>query len=288
MTIALSTFKKIKVDAASEQGSMTVMIVFLLPVMLLMIALIVDINQLIFTKIKLQNSVDACALSAAAVQAAGLNEIADLNSEMIREYKTLSRILKSGTWRDRGQAMKACEFFYNGGSGAIDYIRRYQDQSNTYYANEANNVARYVKEQNFPESRLVVKKTGPLTDLNEVVKTVRFTSYSMPSDPEKSPPVPTLRWRRPGTPRYADDRNGQYTLPAYRTLPVPGIFVLPERVAKTAPTYVDYELFLPADRFLLADRIFGGFPALKARAAAKPAGGHVYKGSPNYTAVLFK
>ncbi len=264
------------------------MIALLLPVMLLMVALIVDINQLIFTKIKLQNTVDACALSAAAVQAAGLNEIADLNSEMVREYNTLSRILESGTWRDRSQAMKACDFFYNGGSGVIDYIRRYQDQGNTYYASQADVVARYVKDQNFPESRLVVKKTGPLTNLNEIVKTVRFNYYTMPSDPEESPPVPTLRWKRPGTPRYADDRNGQYALPAYRMSSVPGVFVLPERVAKTAPTYVDYELFLPAGDYLLAGQIFGGFPALSAKAAAKPAGGHVYKGNPDYTAVLFK
>jgi hypothetical protein len=288
MTKTFLDFKENLYRPASQQGSITVMIAFLLPVMLLMVALIVDINQLIFTKIKLQNTVDACALSAAAVQAAGLNEIADLNNEMVKEYNTLSRILKSGTWRDRGQAMKACDFFYNGGSGVIDYIRRYQKQSNADYARQADTVARYVKDRNFPRSSLRVKKSGPLTTLNEVVKTQRFTYYTMPSDPEKSPPVPTLRWRKPGTPKFADYRDGQYSLPDYRTLPVPGIFVMPERVTKTSPTYVDYELSLPADNFLLADQIFGGFPPLKARAAAKPAGGHVNKGNPGYTAVLIK
>lgn len=280
--------KMVKWHPPSQQGSITVVIAFLLPVMLLMVALIVDINQLIFTKIKLQNTVDACALSAAAVQAAGLNEIADLNSEMVREYNTLSRILKSGTWRDHGQAMSACSFFYNGGSGVIDYIRRYQKQSNVDYATQADSVAEYVKKLNFPRSSLRAMKTGPLTTLNELPKTLRFTYYTMPSDPEKNPPVPTLYWRRPGTPKFADDRDGQYTLPDYRTLAVPGTFIMPERVTKTSPTYVDYELSLPADNFLLADQIFGSFPALKARAAAKPAGGHINKGNPGYTAVLFK
>lgn len=280
--------KNIHDCSSSQQGSVTVMIALLVPVMLLMVALIVDINQLIFTKIKLQNTVDACALSAAAVQAAGLNEIADLNNEMVREYNTLSGMLQSGTWWNRGQAMRACRFFSNGGSGVIDYIRRYQDQSNIDYAIQADQAARYVKEQNFPESRLIVKKSGPLTSLREIVKTMRFTYYSMPSDPEKSPPVSTLRWRRPGTPRYADDRDGLLNIPDYRTMPLPGRFTMPERVAKTSPTYVDYELFLPAGDFLLAGQIFGGFPALRARAAAKPGGGHVYKCSPNYTAVLFK
>ena len=55
----------------NQKGSIIVMIAFLLPVMLLMLAMIVNISQLVFTKIKLQNTVDACALVAADVDRRG-------------------------------------------------------------------------------------------------------------------------------------------------------------------------------------------------------------------------
>lgn len=285
MAINPPSLNKTNLFPPSQQGSMTVAVALLLPVMLLMVALIINIYQLVFTKIKLQNTVDACALSAAAVQAAGLNEIADLNSEMVKEFNTLSQILQSGIWESDGEAKNTCDFFYNGGGGVIDYIRRYQKQSNIDYALQADMVARQVKDLNLPQSDLIARKTGPLTDLTEVQKTIQFIYYNASA---KSPPVPTLRWQKPGIPQFADSRHGEYTIPENRTMPTPGSFTMPERVIKTSPTYVDYEISVPVSGFLLAGEIFGTFPDLKARAAAKPAGGHVYKGNPDYTAVLFK
>jgi len=271
----------------SQEGSIAVVIAFLLPIMLLMVALIVNINQLVFTKIKLQNTVDACALSAAAVQAAGLNEIADLNREMQRERDAADRILRSGPWRNYGQARRAGDFFYNRRRGVIDYIRRYQERENARYAIQADHVARHVKDMNLPQSRLISKNsTGRLANFRERPTPTRFFYYTR-SYSEGSPRM-TLNWRRPGTPMYVDNRDGRRIAFARRTDPQRRVFLAPERVAKTSPTYVHYELYLPSGSFALAGGIFGVFPELRAEAVAKPAGGHVYRGEPQYRAVLVK
>ena len=49
-----------------ERGSVTVFVALMLPILALMIFLVVNIGQLVFEKIRLQNTADACALSAAA------------------------------------------------------------------------------------------------------------------------------------------------------------------------------------------------------------------------------
>lgn len=272
---------------SGERGSITVTIAFLLPIMVLMIALIVNINHLIFTKIRLQNTVDACALSAAAVQAAGLNEIADLNIEMTREYKRISGILRSGTWYNYNHARNARDFFYNGASGVIDWIYRYQKQFNNYYASQAEIVAQQVKDLNFSESMLTPNhNTGRLTEFIKHKKSAAFAFYT--ASFSLGSPVPTLRWYHPDDPRYAGSHDGRYWMPAKRKVRVKGSFKIPERIEKIAPTYVYYQLTLPAKNYILASSIFGSVPVLKARAAAKPAGGHVYDLRPNYEAVLIK
>ncbi len=291
MAFNRSLLKKIKwYTPPSQQGSITVVIAFLLPVMLLMVALIVNINQLVFSKIKLQNTVDACALSAAAVQAAGLNEIADLNHEMAKEHSTASRLLRRGAWRSYAQARKACNFFYNKyGTGVINYIRSYQDRTNRRYAKLADQVARHVKKLNFPQSNLIAKRTtNALTTLRPAKKTIRFRYYAAYCDPEKCRLKKVLLWRDPGRRDFKDRRNGIVRSVSYRTWLRRRSFSPPERVRKSTRTYVDYEISLTPGRFLLADKIFGGVPHLKARAAAKPAGGHVYEKHPDYTAVLIR
>lgn len=285
----LSPDEKNKPVSLSQRGSVTVAIAFLLPVMLLMVALIVNINQLIFTKIRLQNTVDACALSAAAVQAAGLNEIADLNREMAMEHETAARILQSGIWRNFGQAARAAGFFRNGSNGVLDHIRAYQERANSRYAEKAEDTAQYVKALNFPETTLVSQKNAvPLAILTEVPKRTRVFFYT--ESYSKGSPRQTLNWQDPGRRDFADNRRGDYVILARRKTSRSTQFTMPERVVKrsTASTYVDYEITLPTGSFALAGGIFGPFPELRARAAAKPAAGNVYHGEPEYRAVLIK
>lgn len=287
MAFHLSSMEKRKRLLFSQEGSITVVIAFLLPIMLLMVALIININQLVFTKIKLQNTVDACALSAAAVQAAGLNEIADLNREMFREHNAVSQILRSGTWFSYSEANSARGFFYNHSNGVIDYIRRYQERANNSFAIQALNVAMHVKDLNLPQSYLFTRNnTTRLTTLIEKSRTIwfRYFTQSYSGGYQR----PTLRWFNPGVKYFADNRNGRYIYFARRSVARNRSVTIPARVEKRSPTYVHYELYLPADHFILAGGIFGNFPALRADAAAKPAGGHVYRGVPEYRAVLVK
>ncbi len=265
-------------------------IVFLFPVMLLMIALVVNINYLIFTKIKLQNTVDACALSAAAVQAAGLNEIADLNFEMTLEHSRISQFLSSGTWYNRLQAENAGSFFYNSGGlprGVIDWIQRYQQEANISYAQWAEIVAQDVKNKNFPQSTLNKRHDSSiLTGLRWIPEIIHFQYYF--ASCTQCIPVSTLAWFNPGDPRFAGSHDGRLRIPAKRTAPLPDLFFIPERAEKIGATYVDYEIVLPAHDFALGGNIFSQVPELKARAAARPAGGHIRNLQPNYMAVLIK
>ena len=270
-----------------EKGSITVLIAFLLPVMLLMLMMIVNINHLVFTKIRLQNTVDACALSAAAVQAAGLNEIADLNREMGKENKKILKILSGGTWYDYRQADNARKFFYNGSTGVIDWIQKYQKNSNTDFAIQSETAAQQVRKWNFPQTILTAKhdKTQ-LTRLKGHDQNAMFVYYTV--TPPKGSPVPTLHWFDPDDPKYEGDHDGTLTLPMLRTVPLPGKFRILEKMEKTAPTYVDYEIMLPSHGFILAESIFKNVPVLTAKAKARPAGGDIYLGKPEYKAVLFR
>jgi hypothetical protein len=270
-----------------ERGSITIMVAFLLPVMLLMLMMIVNINQLVFTKIKLQNTVDACALSAAAVQAAGLNEIADLNGEMAYESAKAQWFLSRGTWHNFSFAVSARNFFYNSKNGVLDYIRRYQKDANAYFAAKAEAIAEDVRRRNFPESFLTARHdTRRLTALKEKFTKVPFAFYT--ASYTKGSSKTTKRWSYPDNPRYADNHDGRRWGQAKRKLPISSELPILEKVRKNSSTYVDYELTLPPHAFLVADQIFGGMPELRARAAARPAGGHIFREEPIYGAVLEK
>lgn len=277
--------KKLHKSRDGQRGSITVMIVFLMPVMLLMLMMIVNISQLVFTKIKLQTTVDACALSAAAVQAAGLNEIADLNRDMVRENNKARAILSSGTWYDFGQAQNAGNFFYNSKNGVIDFICRYQKEANVYFAAKAETVAQDVKRRNLPKSFLLASHdTRQLTALREKQNDAPFIYFT--DSFSKGNPVATMNWFDPDDPRYADVHDGRLTLPAQRMLPLQDRLSLPQKVQKNSSTYVDYEIMLPPHPFVVADTIFRGMPELRAKAAARPAGGDIYRQQPSYGAVL--
>jgi hypothetical protein len=270
----------------NQEGSITVLIAFLLPIMLVMLVLVVNINHLVFQKIRLQNIVDACALSAAAVQAAGLNEIADLNRDMMTESRKIQRILAGGVWYSYGQARNAKNFFSNGSSGVMDWIYKYQMEANQYYASRADGVARRVKDKNLSRAFLNARHdTSRLAGFKTTKYPYFFMYYSAP-DPSKAPPTPKRRWRKPDNPKYAGHHNGVYYFLGKRTLPLPGIFTVPYRIEKRSTTSADYDIMLPAHDFPLANALFGGVPTLRARATAKPAGGYISSAVPKYRPLL--
>ena len=71
---------------------------------------------------------------------------------MAFESAKAQRILSSGIWYNFGQARAAKNFFYNSRTGALDYIRRYQKEANSYFAGKAEDVAEDVRFRNFTSS----------------------------------------------------------------------------------------------------------------------------------------
>ena len=277
-----------------QKGSITVMIALLLPVLFLMMAMIVNVSQLVYTKIRLQTTVDACALSAAAVQAAGLNEIADLNWEMENEFKKIKNFLspKSGTWYSYGEALQAKNFFYNGSNGVIDHIKKYQLRSNQIFADDAEKTAQHVKKKNFPQS--ILRPSHPSHDTKKLTVLIeppraRVSFKYFRRSFSKGSPVRTIKWSDPpppDSPKHSGSHDGRYASYSKRTSRTTGKFSILKKIRKTTPTFVNYELFLRPQPFWVADTIFGQTPPLIAKAAARPAGGDVYRQQPFYRAVL--
>ncbi len=98
----------------------------------------------------------------------------------------------------------------------------------------------------------------------------------------------TTRWYNPDNPRYTGEHDGRYWFPDKRTAPVNVTLSIPEKVEKNDDTFVDYIIMLPAHNFIIGSSIFGQVPVLWARAAARPAGGHIENHLPFYEAVLIR
>ncbi|MDM8555198.1 Tad domain-containing protein [Desulfococcaceae bacterium HSG7] len=282
-------FREATSCCCSQKGSMTVLVGLILPILILMVILVANIGQLVFEKIRLQNTVDMCALAGATVQSAGLNEIADLNWEMQNEHRNIMTILLTQIWYNKMEADRAIRFFYNGYNGVLDHIYRYQMDANKDYALYAWDIAQKVKDENLPDSTLVRKKINTQLASFKIHKnTVSYTYYTSDCPWPYCVPVPTQWWMRPDDPRYYAPHKGNYILPQKRIAPMPGFDSLPERIEKTSQASVIYELHQPSKEFSMGKKLFKPMPALTAYAAAKPAGGHTLNCDPSYRAELFK
>lgn len=270
----------------SEKGSITVLLALLIPVMLLMVMLIADIGQLVFEKIRLQNTVDACALGAATVQSVGLNEIADLNRDLVLEHRKLKGILEQGIWYSESQGKRALHFFYNGSAGVLDYIHRYQKQANAIYAHLAYDIAEKVKDDNLPYSVLTWQNPHDhLTTYKKHYKARSFLYYNVTCD---CPFTPVLTWFNPDDPRFIGEHDGSRLIPWRRQIIRRSISHVLERTEKTNLTYAHLTLYQHPKGLILASSIFGYMPELTASACAKPAGGHIYNGEPYYRPVMIE
>lgn len=90
----------------NENGASVLFILVSLPVMFTLIILTINIGQMIFDRIRLQTTVDACALAGAARQATGLNEIADLNVSAEMEFRNAKKNLEGQSWASDPSALK--------------------------------------------------------------------------------------------------------------------------------------------------------------------------------------
>jgi len=279
-----------------QQGSITVMVAFLLPTMLLMLMLVSNVGQAVYEKIRLQNTVDACALAAATVQAAGLNEIADLNFELGLELIKLKIILVTTLWYNQSDGQACVDFFQR----VFNAIHDYQDRANRDYARQALSTAQAVKRENLPDTKLesVNPRDDELitytTDKDMVWYLYRICSCcpcGIHCQCECCPLLPTMTWMDAlaGPVKFAFHHDGRMPSPANGIL-LPGIAQIETTIRKDREpmAYAAFKLTQPSKPFKFAAGIFGRMDAMTAYGAAKPAGGEVYPGRPMYKPAMVK
>ena len=288
VTIKGASMKKFFPD--SEKGSISVLIAMLVPILLLMVMLVLDIGQLVFEKIRLQNTVDASALVAANVQAVGLNEIADLNAELVQEHRKLKAILGKGIWYSSTEAKKAIRFY----TTVTKNIEKYQQEVNSGYARLALVLAEKVKEDNLPGTSLRwIGKKNRLTSLKPNHELITYAYYtktcsSFPVSPNYCPPGPVLLWSDPDDPAYIGHHNGSRTELRARRLRWVSVVNMLERYTKVGETYAWLEIRQNAKPFILGSKRFGDIPTLRAYAKVKPTAGNIYNYEPIYKPVMVR
>ena len=286
-----------------QRGSVTVFVALLLPTLMVMVFLTLNIGQLVFEKIRLQNTADACALSAAAAQAAGLNEIAEVNF-WSQDYvypiaKAVMAWSEDVPWRNESTANSAVRYY----KGVFRALRRYQDDANTYYANKAMQIAKVVKMTNYDDigiesvrldsinPRSSLKRPGKLLEYETHRKTVSY-AYVGATDHHPCSISTALSWsdlmagpenhfstHMGATPVAVCGKHHEHTSTEFEY-----------RISKKSSptTYAAFKLTQESKDFVVAGSIFGKMQKMEAYAAALPTKGDVKKGKPDYVAVLVR
>lgn len=122
----------------NRRGQTTVLFALTIMIFICFLAFMVNVAQLVHSRILTQAVADMVALSAANVQAAGMNEIADLN----REHRSMQRELRTwmnGTmfFSDRREVDRLFDYFKDLMAFVIDY----KQNVNKYFPEYASKAA---------------------------------------------------------------------------------------------------------------------------------------------------
>lgn len=286
---------------SGQEGSITVMTALLMPTLVLMIMLVMNIGQIVFERVRLQNVVDAIAYSAATVQAAGLNEIADLNLSAEKEYlKLLAILAKTFTTPFKGisDGQNTVKYYQK----VFDYIREYQDDANKDYARKAMDVARKVKKANLDDQGVkgvTLRSLNPKSSLDSPGKLMEYrkdTGYVgyLYWSPVPCVPKPCQRsatsWndQMAGSAKYEGKHDGTMSTQVNSIAQLPGFGTVKYKISKKSSptTYAAFELSWAPHGLALGPDIFGRTETMKAYAAAMPTVGRVNWGIPTYKVVL--
>ncbi len=289
---------------AGQRGSITVFVALMIPILAVMIFLSLNIGQMVFEKIRLQNTADACALSAAAAQSAGLNEIAELNywskTYVLNLVKVVMAATMASPWQSEATAQSAVNFY----KSVFEAIRDYQDKANEYYAEKALSIAKKVKKANLDDRGIKgvsidsinpkssFSKTGKLMEYKTHKESVSYSSMTSPGVPPFCMLYTVTTWNDAS----AGDKKhiGAYlgwAITASCVLAVSsGTGEYDYKISKksTPMTYSAFKLTQDSKDFILAGSIFGKMKKMTAYAAAMPTGGNVEDGKSKYKPVLVR
>jgi len=286
-----------------QRGSVTVFVALLLPTLMVMVFLALNIGQLVFEKIRLQNTADACALSAAAAQAAGLNEIAEVNFWSQDYVLSIARAVmawsESIPWKNENTATAAVRYYRE----VFRALRRYQTDANTYYAAKAMAIAKAVKKANCDDigiasvrlesinPRSTLERPGELMEYRTHLATVSY-GYIGASDHHPCSISTALSWSdlMAGPTSHFCTHMGATVVAVCGKHHSHGSAVFDYKISKKSSptTYAAFKLTQEAKDFVVAESIFGKMQKLEAYAAAMPTMGDVKKGKPRYIPVLVR
>ncbi len=289
--------------AGDQRGSVTVFVALLLPTLMVMVFLALNIGQLVFEKIRLQNTADACALSAAAVQAAGLNEIAEANfwSEdyVLSIAKVVMALSEQIPWKDKDTAKSAVRYYRS----VFRALRRYQTEANTYYAQKAMRIAQATKRANLDDIGITsvrLKSINPDSTLERPGRLMDYRSHSTTlsygyigsTDRHPCSISTALYWSdlMAGPSNHFCTHMGATVIATCGKSHSRGSADFDYKMSKKSSpmTYAAFQLTQESKDFVVAGSIFGKMQPLKAYAAAMPTKGDVENGRPQYIPVLVR
>lgn len=130
---------------ADQRGQSSTMIAMTAVVFIALLAFMANIGQAIHDKMLTQAVADAAALSAADVQAIGMNEIADLHAEINKLVEDYEMELEKANREFLAPNGYSTYFYYK---TQIDYAHRLIDEANRGFAVMARQAAQKIVEKN--------------------------------------------------------------------------------------------------------------------------------------------
>ena len=172
-----------------QSGQTTVFLALSMMVLICFLAFMVDVGQLVHDRILTQNVADMVALSAANVQAAGMNELADLNWEYRRLQEDLLDYLTFQPYINRGEVEGLVADFKEW----MELVRGYMMRANNIFPDLAELAAYrtldWYNDTYGKHFELVsIVQNRPLTPLEHTMPEMLRSSYL--DEPRDPPPIP--------------------------------------------------------------------------------------------------
>ena len=264
----------------AQSGQTTVLLALSMMVLICFLAFMVNVGQLVHDRILTQNVADMVALSAANIQAAGMNELADLNWEYRELQQDFDKYLGEGSpFASRGDVENLVEYF----RGWMDLVKTDMDIANEIFPLLSQRAAEQTLEwYNDRYGGFQIESLDHSNPLCELMHTAPLWLSSQYLVPAKVPPRQAhiaVQWR--------DDPIHEVMISG---TPQPFIDVLTETYMEKLEERLTY-LVVSVSRetrpvFVnLPDLGFDvEIPRMEAWAGLIPTGGNIEQGNPQYSA----
>ena len=279
---------------SNQRGAAMVFVTGFMIIMAIMTVLAANVGQLVYDKLRLQQTVDQATLGAANIQAIGLNEIADLNRAAREEYVNAKALLSPVPWFNRSLANVEIryfdEIFY-----WLDYYRR---DANERYAALAVEYANATMAENLPDlynqGLLQMEPVaGSSIEYLTEYELISFpVSYSYFTSWCKYCAAPAAFNGPQSPPNYiSDDRrqSSRFISLINRTAPATDVYEPDVLWKKVSPpvTYAAYKITQRREGYAVGESTLADFyPELSVYASAKPSQGVLFFGVPSYVPLL--